>query len=782
MHANIQRLSFANVQISSMFSVLSVCSSSSIGVFNVTDSKFLGNRDGIDIGQSVRYMKVSRSEMNYTGSWLENREGVNNCNSALKGIVPSLLVEDSMFAHNSAFGINCNGSALDLKVTGNEKLLLLSSSETNNDIENQLNPIVEFRNTVFYGNLVKNCSLSTGFENIGGGAVTVYGAKVLIKIVASTFRRNTACKGAGLYIGITEILAERSEAQFLSTRIIIDTCTFNENIAEYGAAVLTELTQFTMNTGSRLYTLIQHSVFSKNNASEVGASALFHYFKVSVKSGAVIKTSVNNCVFIFNKARYGSGIHTYMHSCLFYPTSILELHTSESIFKANIAFWAGSGIYTRLESCLLHHNSSLILQTSYSMFTSSMAMEATGIALDIKWSSFHSKSVFSFLTYDSTFLSNNVASNGAGILTWLSSCSFHENSYLLLQISESNFTLNEAGYGAGIHIDIERCHLFSSTFLTLKASNSTFISNTAAKHGAGIYIVVSDLILYSNSTLSLDISDSSFMSNIAQNKGAGVHLGVHSCSLHSNSVLSMHVTNSIFKSNTAEIGAGLSVIQSPRSSCIYGHLYALITNCRFHENSVAREGASLYFEVFPMTQVYVKWSVFKMNQALPGAGFYRQDIDFPTCNTSTFELKVQTLITTDISHCQFNDNINTAVLLKSKQKYGTLAITKCSFTNNWCVDSSYASEIFTELNMDLHHVKIYNEKNWQSIIGINSQSNANVSNVSVIASGLNHYPQIPIVSFSHLITPTNSSLEYQCPKFYEPSVYSRTNRHRGSYG
>ena len=227
--------------------------------------------------------------------------------------------------------------------------------------------------------------------------------------------------------------------------------------------------------------------------------------------------------------------------------------------------------------------------------------------------------------------------------------------------------------------------------------------------------------------------------------------------------------DSTFQSNTAEIGAGLSLVHSSMVSCIYGQLYAKITNCRFLENSVAREGGALYFEVFPMTHVSVKQSVFQMDQALPGAGFYRQNIDFPTCGTPTFELKVEPSITTHISQCQFIDNINTAVFVKSKQKYGILAITKTSFRNNWCMHSSYASEIFAEIDLKLHNIKISNEKNQQNVIGINSQSNANLTDVSVNAIGLSHHRQMTIATFSHLLTQTNSSsLKYQCPTFYQP--------------
>ncbi len=117
MHAAIQSLYLIDVQVF-FFDTALVIGSSSVGIFNVTGSKFLRNRNGIDIEKGVRYMLVSRSEMNDTGIW--SGGGHVHCHSALKGSPQHFKVEDSVFAHNRACGTNCKGTALHLMSNSDE--------------------------------------------------------------------------------------------------------------------------------------------------------------------------------------------------------------------------------------------------------------------------------------------------------------------------------------------------------------------------------------------------------------------------------------------------------------------------------------------------------------------------------------------------------------------------------------------------------------------------------------------------------------------------------------
>ncbi len=117
------------------------------------------------------------------------------------------------------------------------------------------------------------------------------------------------------------------------------------------------------------------------------------------------------------------------------------------------------------------------------------------------------------------------------------------------------------------------------------------------------------------------------------------------------------------------------------------------------------------------------------------------------------------------------DNIDTAILVKSQQRYGTLAITKCSFKNNKCINSSFAEDIYTDMDLELSYTDIVKNKTFSMILGINSQSDATLKNVTVDTSALSYERQISVAVFSHYITQIrDSSFEYRCPAFYQPML------------
>ncbi len=148
MHANIDTLNLIDAKVSFMFYAVIVAPSSRVGIFNVTGSIFLGNRDGIDIGQGIRHVEISRSEMNYTGSWFEDGEVLEQCSSALSGSAQIVKVEDSVFAHNRASGINCKGAALYLR-SNVYKTFLLPLNNVTNETQDQLVHTIEVVKSVF---------------------------------------------------------------------------------------------------------------------------------------------------------------------------------------------------------------------------------------------------------------------------------------------------------------------------------------------------------------------------------------------------------------------------------------------------------------------------------------------------------------------------------------------------------------------------------------------------------------------------------------------------------
>ncbi len=395
MHANIQTLCLTDVKVYFMYSAL-VISSSGLGFFNVLGSVFMGNRDGIDIGQGVRYMLISASEMNNTGSWFGDGKVLEQCSSALRGSVQSLIAEDSVFANNSAYGINCKGAALYVSCNTNAELFM----ESNYDMFEKDNAI-EIHRCIFYENMVANCSV--GFDlGLGGGAVTVYGARLLVYIVASTFARNKACVGAGLYIGRANrpfmcYSRDGSIGQVVSSTIIIDTCTFKENIAEFGGGLATGLNDSTLNTGSNLSTLIYNSSFNRNNATMIGAGAMLEHYNVSIHKGVTVNIQISNTDFEGNFVTeispygYGGGISILFEFISLMSNTMVKTEVNHCSFRSNIAM-NGAGMFTALGSNSLNTNSSLVLQTTGSIFTSNRAGWGAAIYIGIRSCSleFHS--------------------------------------------------------------------------------------------------------------------------------------------------------------------------------------------------------------------------------------------------------------------------------------------------------------------------------------------------------------------------------------------------------
>ncbi len=191
-HANVQTLSLLHVQISYLSSAFVIGPGSYIGTFNVTDGIYVANKDGFDIGKGVRYMAVSRTHMNNTGTWYGNEW----CSSAIKGNIQTLIIRNSIFGNNHAFRKNCNGVAVKLIAGVNVPLLVSNSSDYEDG--NILRPSVEIMSSVFMSNVNENCRL---WES---AAVAIYGFNILINVHRSAFEKNEVCKGAGLHIDVSK--------------------------------------------------------------------------------------------------------------------------------------------------------------------------------------------------------------------------------------------------------------------------------------------------------------------------------------------------------------------------------------------------------------------------------------------------------------------------------------------------------------------------------------------------------------------------------------------------
>ncbi len=891
MHANVQMLNLIGVHISFLSSALVIDSLSSLESFNVRESIFVSNRDGIDVGQGVRYAVITCVQMNDTGAWLvqqkvkkqygfdggsENvgtvepdsntsNEGLvvehyrqssgdvglhyNPCTSAIRGNVQTLIIHDSLFANNQAFGWNCKGAALSL--TG-FKIEQHFPNRTLLEPGNKLTPSIEIIKSIFSGNVNGNCSLKDDSWNVGGGATTVLGSHMLIKVKDSTFWKNTACKGAGLYISLSgnRLLGNDRKTMSdskVSSKIVIESCTFNENVVDYGGGLMIGFTEFTLDANSSLSTAIYKSSFHANLAHYRGSGAYISYESMtailggsiiinihdndffnntckdtddyftfpqggalnlkftsfSLRTHSSVRMQISMCSFNSNKADLGGGLLFWVESCTLNVNSFFTLHVTNSNFTSNIAReYYGGGIYTNAHACSLDSNSSFMFHVSYSNFTSNVAGDGDGGGIHSRvWNStLQSHSSITLLTSACKFTSNE-GYYGAGVSRVLSLCSLNSNSAFTVQESDSTFVANTAGFGAGISTEMWSSSLQSNSSFILHTSGSTFTSNVAAI-GAGIYTHVMNFSLSSNSLFTLLTSNSIFTSNTARRTGSQITVYESNTEIQHNTCWEQDVTNCTFlhnvvglngldlwvirfnihglhqtivngctfMNNTAEEqGASLSVKHDSEAGLVSGKIVVTVVDCLFLGNTASMEGGAGYFRVISQTQVSVKFSHFERNRALAGSGLYIENVEVTSYNKSQCESNSQVLSTTLVENCSFHDNIDTAIVITSQLREGICKIIKSSFKNNWCIQSLFAEDIFTNMDLVLEDIKIWKDKKHLDVMSINSLSDTWVKCVTMTITGQAVHRQIRVASFSHYITSNISSqFKYQCPEFYKP--------------
>ncbi len=688
MNAKIEVLALVYVEMSFLFSAMVIHSSSSVGICNVTDSIFLGNRDGIDIGEGVRYMVVYRSQMNNTGSWFGDGELHEQCCSALKGSAQFVKVEDSLFAHNRASGMNCTGTALSLRSNVNG-IPLLDSSDQMFEMESPLIHI-EVMKSVFYDNIVENCYDGLKFGWAGGGAITVHGFQHSVKISGSTFVGNQACRGGGLYVGVSgrwliHNRQNRSPGKVLCLRLIIDTCIFSENTASTSAGLMTEFTEYTLDNGSSLSTLIYNSSFNKNKASVQGAGADLYYSNISVGQGAAViikfnkndfeenisngsmygigggisvtfaslslvsyasvKTEVGNCNFNSNTAMYGAGMFLWIGPFSTDSFSSMIFKTTGCTFISNTGQTTGAGISTMLYNCSIHSHSFVTILISDSTFTSNSGQ---GMYTKLKSCSVHSKSSIIIQTMGSNF-TFNTAKTGAGSATWVEhGCSADSNSSIILQATNSIFISNSAERGAGMFLQVDSFSEDSFSSIILKTTRCTFISNTAERAGAGIHTLLSSCSIHSHSFVTILISDSTFTSN----SGQGMDTRLISCSAHSKSSIILQATNSIFISNSAERGAGMFLLVDSFSVNNFSSIILKTSGSTFTSNTAKDDGSGIYtslqkgsIDSNSFITLDTADSIFTLNS---GAGIYTQVL---SCS-----LDANSSITSEVTDSTFISN------------------------------------------------------------------------------------------------------------------------------
>ncbi len=345
-------------------------------------------------------------------------------------------------------------------------------------------------------------------------------------------------------------------------------------------------------------------------------------------------------------------------------------------------------------------------------------------------------------------------------------------SFIRVTVSNCSFTSNVANMSeAGLSVWLDECRFQSNSSITLETVHCYFNANKAST-GAGLSVWHKNIVIKANAQWTQQVTKCSFLHNEVQLLGAGFSVMLSHFTLHSGAWHETSVTGCTFTGNLAQAqGAGLSINHRRQSSCAFGWIWVVVNDSHFSQNTAFGEGASLYLHLFSWTNVSVVSSVFHANRGIPGAGIYRENI--PSCQQFVSEQKIQGGSTTLVTQSWFDENIDTAIMLKSQHIPGFLSIRHSTFSNNWCNQSLFAEDIFTDVDLNLYNVTLIKDKFQLWGTAINALGKSTLHKVKVHIIKLPFQKQVVSASFGHYITPTkSSSLDLQCPTFFQPKLFT----------
>ena len=407
-----------------------------------------------------------------------------------------------------------------------------------------------------------------------GGAIRVLEASVMLSMC--TFRNNRAFSDGGV------LYADNSLA-------VIDTCTFNENIADHngGVAYYASTSQLIVNNTS----------FDRNIARYDGG--------VIYTSGGS-NTSIDGGVFSGNRAENSGGVISLLGQSNIFITS--------SNFTESIAVDAGGVIGCLQQSKVsiysstftnsstnassggvLHvHNSILILRDSN--FTHNRAQENGGVV------SAHQSSV---LTIVCSSFDSNIANAGRGGALYLTQGS---NSSIVNSMFEENIAKKSGGgisLSASSKLDVTKSLFRRSTAQVGAALAATQNSHISFKDqeflGEQCNFNIDELTVVCHNKAELNgsiyLSDGSALyigeeTNISQNNASMFGGGIYAI----NSIIIVGSTQVNFSSNDAKYGAGLCLANSNMHAVIDKDLDNANSVINFLLNKAEYYGGAIYVD------------------------------------------------------------------------------------------------------------------------------------------------------------------------------------------
>ncbi len=444
---------------------------------------------------------------------------------------------------------------------------------------------------------VRNCIFTQHFARTGSSIYLGEGASGSL-IIGCQFLQNAATQqSAGVFIdNLSEVEVRKCTFMgnqtnrgalyaYYSADILIDSCSFTNNVNSAGAAAAF----FNFNSAG---VVLSNSTFKQNVAVNSGA---VYYDNTDLAFVSPDNFVVRNCQFIQNSNTGGvggafrnvRGSYT-LENCLFQQSASTgsgghirndtdgdNVHYKNCIFKdGSSGGWGGAhtcygvGTFT-ITNCTYENNVATNLGGAANIgfgakavfdscsFKGNASQNSSGGALSLQ-----NDSTMLIVT-NSIFEQNTTTGNGGAIFSGASSSSS------FVTVDKCEFWGNEADFGAGIHIGEG-----GIPEAKLDVSNSIFGFNFASTQGGAINIVDADA----------DIVSSLFINNVADGNGTGGAMSINASDSNHVEVL---LLNSTLADNFGVLAGGIAHWT--------GDLEA--SSNLFLQNTILRQGGALNYAI-----------------------------------------------------------------------------------------------------------------------------------------------------------------------------------------
>jgi uncharacterized repeat protein (TIGR01451 family) len=536
---------------------------------NILRSAIPGNGGGVCIGDS--------SVVTITGGSMVSNTAGSSGGAIFVGAGAKVFVNNLSIRGNRALiggGVKSNG---DMTITGAD---VFSNAATN--VGGGIMNIALMTLT--------NSSLISNAAAIGGGVFNDPSGSMTISATVITGSR--ADRGGGIYNGGVLSVAD--------SQVTTNTATSN------GGGLFNEGSLILSNTDVRRNRAVNGGgIFNKNYLLAAGSGSIANNNATNgggiYNDGTLAELSGANVV--SNSATNGGGIFNFSGRAVI---------TASASVTGNIANQLGGGVYNDQRGTFVAHGSSIVRNRAnaqgggvHNEPQAKILINNSIIASNSSNSNGGGIHTLGPSEIDSSFVSDNVAQNGAGL-------SARSTFQTVITISNSTIQSNSAAFnGGGIAAE--------PNALVVITAGSIIKSNTASSIGGGIYAshemeIISSRVISNQSVNSagggiavqggrIRISSAVVASNTARTNGGGV----------ANAFGTVFITNSMVATNTAQNGGGVYLEGGGASLTIHGSDVV--------SNTASINGGGI-LNVHPNARTVISNSRIDRNAAVNGGGIY----------------------------------------------------------------------------------------------------------------------------------------------------------------